>query len=228
LARNIDVDFVDESLEVLSISTPDLVLESSTFFFEPTDLVYKKLASGDEKELGSVAGSIASHIRIVPTPQVTYDWGVKMDLEVAGEFSISEVSKIIRIPFFYVGRQYCTGAILAHEMAHAFLTYRGIVLNDPGENEAFTDIASVYVGLGKLMLNGLFYVQNRYNGSVYSLGYLPLDLALYCYVKVCAGRGIPNDFAVRHLTPDVKQMIDNNWKNYCKNDSLGTWKRHGR
>ena len=111
----------------------------------------------------------------------------------AGQFAMTESSRIIRIPFFYIGKEHFTGTILAHEMTHAFLAYRGIILDDPEENETFTDIATIYIGLGKLMINGLFHGRNRHNGTVYSLGYLPHDLALYCYASVSASRDIPND-----------------------------------
>jgi len=52
-------------------------------------------------------------------------------------------------------------ATLAHEITHKFLHKNGISCgNTPShkyENEVLTDIASVYLGLGKLMLNGCEY-----------------------------------------------------------------------
>lgn len=46
------------------------------------------------------------------------------------------------------------GGILAHELTHHFLMTKGIGISNVDENERLTDLATVYIGLGNLTLNG--------------------------------------------------------------------------
>jgi len=57
-------------------------------------------------------------------------------------------------------------AIILHECAHAFLSLRGICLDDPHENECLTDAAAIYLGGARYILRGYF------ASSAYQLGYL--------------------------------------------------------
>lgn len=49
-----------------------------------------------------------------------------------------------------------TIAVICHEITHKYLFLNNIVLKDELENEILTDICTVYLGLGKLMINGSF------------------------------------------------------------------------
>jgi len=207
-----DRRWVDDRLTLLHRVAGDFRPNPQTFLFEPTESIYGKLESGKENDLESVTEAIARHIGIVPSPSPTYDWGIKMDLEVAGQFTLTSSSRTIKIPFFYVGKKYPLGAILAHEMTHAFLFYRGIILVDPDENEIFTDVATIFIGLGKLLLNGIVVEPGEYESQVYSLGYLPHQLVSYCYRRVNTARDIPNDVMMRNLVPMARRMMDVEWK----------------
>ena len=207
-----DRRWVDDKLTLLHRAVGDFRPNLQTFLFEPTESIYGKLESGKENDLESVTEAIARHIGIVPSPSSTYDWGIKMDLEVAGQFTLTSSSRSIRIPFFYVGKKYPLGAILAHEMTHAFLVYRGVILGDRDENEIFTDVTAIFIGLGKLLLNGIFVESGEYEGQVYSLGYLPHQLVSYCYGRVNTARGIPNDVMLMNLVSGARRMMDAEWE----------------
>lgn len=88
---------------------------------------------------------------------------------------------------------------LAHEISHKFLHLNklswGAGKNDQYHNEVLTDITAVFLGLGKLMLNG------RYSESVDTtalsttthtreIGYLNGDQLAFVYLLVCQMRGI--------------------------------------
>lgn len=45
-------------------------------------------------------------------------------------------------------------AVLAHEIAHKFLHRRGVILSNEQENEELTDLATIFMGFGRLSLNG--------------------------------------------------------------------------
>jgi hypothetical protein len=200
--------WIDEKLGFLDQAQKNFSINSKNFFFEPTESIYMKLESGDEYDLQSVANKIAKHIGIVPFPDVKYDWGLKMELDTAGKFSMTQSSRIIRIPFYYVGKKYSVGAILAHEITHAFLTYRGIIFSETRENEVFTDITSIYIGLGKLGLNGLIIATDDINNEIHSLGYLTPELFLYCFRIINEKKSIPNEIVLKNLNPTAKKIME--------------------
>jgi len=197
-------EWVDEKLEMLALKLSDFNVASvdlRKFFFEPTEDVYKKLASGYESDLQYVASSIATHLRIILVPTVKYDWGLKMEPEVAGQIRSAIYLPYIQIPFFYVGKKHSLGGILAHELTHALLYSRGISLEDSNENEPFTDLTAVFVGLGKLLLNGAL---DEGGG----LGYLSPDLIAYSIKKVCRLHAIDVQAALGNLTSEARGLVE--------------------
>jgi hypothetical protein len=177
--------WVDEHLEMLSLRLKDFKPQP---FYEPTEHIYERLESGDEHDLQFVASEISSYLGLNPVPKVIYDWGLKMEPDVAGQI-IPAVYEI-RIPFFYAGKRHAVGSILAHEMSHAFLFCQGIWLEKLDENELLTDLAAVFLGLGNLLRNGLIVASNELGADVYLIGYLSPDLIDYGYQKVNASRSI--------------------------------------
>lgn len=197
-------NWVDAKLEMLALKLSDFnvtSVDSRRFFFEPSQDAYKKLASGDETDLQYVASSIATHLRILSVPTVRYDWGLKMEPEVAGQIRSAVYLSYIQIPFFYVGKKYSLGGILAHELTHALLYSRGISLEDSKENELLTDLAAAFAGLGKLLLNG-----SLDEGG--GLGYLSLDLIAYCVKKLCHLYVIDMETALANLTSEARRLVE--------------------
>lgn len=192
-----DREWVDEKLSLLSMRLKNFRAGSSVFYFEPTEDVYQMLESGDENDLRKVAVEMGKHIGVIVAPTVTYDWGLKMEPTIAGRIKSASQMPLIQIPFFYVGKKYAVAGILSHEMTHALLYQNGIWLNDPDENEAFTDLTAVFVGLGKLLLNG-------YIGEDFVLGYLSPELIAYSYKKISTSRMINRDTAMKNLTTIAK------------------------
>ncbi len=208
-------EWIDKKLETLNATIGLFKLSPNEFFFEPTVDIYMKLGSGDEKDVQDIAVMISKHINIYTAPSVKYEWGLKMEPEVGAQIKLDESPFPIRIPFFFVGKKYATGSILAHEISHIFLLMRNIYLSDTEENEMLTDLTAVFIGLGKLLLNGLIVEteQNFCQGHV--LGYLPLNLIFYSYKKVNALHSISEDLARKNLLPDVINKIK--WQTKQKN-----------
>jgi hypothetical protein len=200
-------EWVDYRIEFLSAKLGPFRVNPTEFYFEPTEEVYERLASGEESDIQSVASEIGKHLAINNTPFVTYEWGLKMELEVAGQINTN--TGVIRIPFYFVGRKYALGTILAHEMTHSFLYSRGIRLDDVKLNEMFTDLAGVFVGLGKLYLNGIISDSNDCSTESITLCYLPPWLIGYCYNRVNELRSINAETSLRNLLPQAKRLINN-------------------
>jgi len=111
-------------------------------------------------------------------------------------------------------------AILAHEITHKVLHRFGIS-SPPGHSgeqaeEELTDIGTVFLGLGKLMLNGTDTRKVRFEESplgrtritqTYKCGYLGLTELAFVYRLVCAMRRIPSDRAERGLSGDALSEV---------------------
>ena len=90
--------WIDEKLKYLDQALKNFSTNSKYFFFEPTENIYSKLESENEDDLQDVTNKIAKHISIVPPPDAKFDWGLKMELETAGKFSMTRSSRVIQIP----------------------------------------------------------------------------------------------------------------------------------
>jgi hypothetical protein len=200
-----DKSWIDEKFRMLSARFGVFRPNPNDFYFEPTDTIYTRLESGDERDLQFVVNAISEHIDLSPTPFAVYEWGLKMNPEVAGQ--VRPKIHYIQIPFFYVGKKYATGAIIAHEITHAFLFSRRIWIADTQENEFLTDIATVFVGLGKLLLNGLITTANETVNESYKLSYLSEDMIFYCFDKVREYRAIDLILAQKNLVPNIKKKV---------------------
>ena len=201
--------WIDEKIKILDVKLCAFKPNNSDFFFEPTKHIYDKLDSGFDLDLQYVAREIAYHIGIDFIPNCKYEWGLKMELEVAGQISSSTSSHSIEIPFYYAGRKYAVGYIIAHEMTHAFLFSKGISLNDSKENEVFTDLTAIFIGLGKFLMNGVIVTNEKCDNEGLILGYLSPELITYCYNSVCEHRDIHNLVALKNLTPEAMKSVRN-------------------
>jgi len=200
----VNESWVKAHLELLTSEIKDCKAVLRHDSFEPTNAFYALLDDGGEGELQTVGADVAKYLDLIPSPILQYDWGIKMEPEMAGR--IKHGSYIIQIPFAYVGKKFALGCIIAHEMTHAFLFRRDIILNDPQENEMFTDLATIFLGLGKLVINGCISA-NPERRDLETLGYLPPDLLAFAYQKICSQRSISGEKMNSHLTAEAMELI---------------------
>lgn len=107
-------------------------------------------------------------------------------------------------------------AILSHEIMHRFLSLKGIRYQDTAENEMLTDIATIYTGLGKLVLNGV-YVEIKHtevradktitHTTTRRIGYLDYESFCFVYLLVNQMRGIKDTAMFGNLKPDAVSTI---------------------
>ncbi|MCM8812943.1 MAG: hypothetical protein NC924_03280 [Candidatus Omnitrophica bacterium] len=87
---------------------------------------------------------------------------------------------------------------LSHEIVHKYLQVHNIKIYDENKNERLTDIAAVYLGLGKLMLNGRECKKIKQENCIEEkkvtekviTGYLDRVTLAFSYKIVCAMRNI--------------------------------------
>jgi hypothetical protein len=123
--------------------------------FAPTHQFYESLASGEDRSLENSVDQISSHLQLRLPPSVTYEWGLKLSPQIAGQISLGGTRSHIQIPLFYAGRPDALGAILAHELTHEAIAQEQIKFASIEELEQMTDLSAIALGLGKLILNGM-------------------------------------------------------------------------
>jgi hypothetical protein len=103
----------------------------------------------------------------------------------------------------------CVPAVICHEVMHKVLYDAGLWLEDREENEELTDIACVYGGLGKVMLNGcksLGYDNKGYE-SIFTVGYVPRDELAFDYAVICQVRGVVQEQADAYLCEEAAYEV---------------------
>ena len=117
-------------------------------------------------------------------------------------------------------------ATLCHEVCHKWLHSHGIRLPVTIENEVLTDVTAVFLGFGKVMLNGCSVTNERHepvaNGTrtitkTMKSGYLDRDQFAFVYRLVCAMRSVSQSDSIQGLNPEAMQAVltcDNNLGHY--------------
>lgn len=109
-------------------------------------------------------------------------------------------------------------ATLCHEVCHKWLHVRGIRSSPEIDNEILTDITAVFLGFGKIMLNGCQTSRVRYDptpGSTQRFtetmraGYLDRGQLAFVYRLTCAMRSVPPAEYMAGLNTDSKEAIRN-------------------
>jgi hypothetical protein len=118
-------------------------------------------------------------------------------------------------------------ATLAHEITHAYLHTYNVSCEDELENEKLTDIAAVFLGLGKLMLNGAETQWNSYDTDPSSnqlqktthtlkCGYISRVEFVFVYWLICVLRGIPDSDYMKNLHSDIAAEVRGSYSHWAK------------
>jgi len=114
-------------------------------------------------------------------------------------------------------------ATLVHEITHKYLEINGISLPDEKRNEILTDTASVYLGFGKIMLNGCENYTVRHEKDwnsektiteTLTTGYLNRDHLAFVYKLVCTMRNISPKEYESQLSRDARQALEHSTRQY--------------
>jgi hypothetical protein len=196
------------------------------FFFEPTPGFYGFISQGTTDVLNKAMHMLANHIGYSHCP-IIEDWEgpinpiVTMDYDYA---STDEPPGLIKYNGPYRSRiQICItnkhspltiGAILAHELTHYYLFNKEISLPEENENERFTDLATIYLGLGKLTLNGYEPISWKINRSgkeityTYRFGYLTVNEMAVILYHFCKFRNISLEKAKENLSTKSQELLN--------------------
>jgi len=105
---------------------------------------------------------------------------------------------------------------LCHELCHKWLQINGIRSEPEADNEILTDVTTIFLGLGKIMLNGCIAAKETQettpigtrtiSGTIKS-GYLDREQLAFVYRLVCAMRRVPPSEYLSELHPDAVQAL---------------------
>jgi hypothetical protein len=181
------------------------------FLFEPTDAVYALLASSRTVDLQEFVHQLCEHIKLSPVPTVTYDWDLTIEGSTVGLANLDSIFPKISVRLSYTNRPRELGALLAHEVTHHYLHRASFRSTDRDENERLTDLAAVFLGFGKLMLNG---ADVRYDAKKKApikkpvkLGYLTMADLACAYDKVCCLNGVSTTEWTTHLSAEAVYYV---------------------
>ncbi len=134
------------------------------FFFDPTPGFYGFVSQGTTRCLNEAMRLLADHIESSSCP-IIEEWNGPENPLVTNEYEWTKDKtppgmirysgpnhSRVEIDIANKHSPFVMGAILAHELTHHFLDTKGIRHSDIEENERLTDLATVYVGLGKLIV----------------------------------------------------------------------------
>jgi hypothetical protein len=195
------------------------------FFFEPTPGFYGFISQDTTDVLNEAMHMLANHIGYSHCP-IIEDWKGPINPIVTMDYdytSNEEPPGLIRYNGPYRSKiQICItnkhsplimGAILAHELTHYYLFNKEISLPDENENERFTDLATVYLGLGKLTLNGYDTISWKINRKdkeinyTYRVGYLTVNEMAVILYHLCKFRNIPLEKAKENLSIKSQELL---------------------
>ncbi len=172
----------------------------------------------DAISLQKVAKAIADFIGltgftfVITTSKQKENTGGHIDLRDTRNFVFIEIDEsTMKFPNVVAG-------ILCHELCHKWLQVNGINCPTDIENEILTDITTVFLGLGKIMLNGCKGVNVKQgmtlNGTstttqTITSGYLDRDHLSLVYRLVCAMRKTPKSEYMQGLNSEATDSIRN-------------------
>jgi len=180
----------------------DSVLGGTQFpVFEQLDDFYRK--AQNQSRLNELLSDLCKHVGLnsVPEIEVVSDSDIPvLDLQSGSQYfnrTIHSAADIetsstrkakIRLGVTQLYRPRNVGRIIAHEITHDFMRFRRIKPSKDFENEMLTDLTAIYVGFGKLLLNGAVdqpveEITKPIHISKDSLPYLGQPLLCYAYYK---------------------------------------------
>ena len=209
------------------------------FYFDPTPGFYGFITQGSTPALNEAMRMLADHIIAPSSPRIE-EWDGPANPLTTWDHDWSEqkgppgmihydgpLRSRIKIAVTNKHTPHIMGAILAHELTHHFLANKRIGYPDETENERLTDFATVFLGLGKLTLNGYHPIQwsvprqDKVVTYTYQVGYLSAREIADVMCRVCAFRSIQ--------LPDVQANLTDNARGHlaAAQDAVAKHERQG-
>lgn len=217
--------YVEDLVEYVTLLERELGHKANYKILDPTPAL-----SSDCASIELLAFSISKFIGL---EEYKFEISIsKKEKNVAGSINLKHYGKTVQIE---ISEQVLEStdkilAILAHEITHKYLHKHNIYKlrnkrNEIIDDEILTDVASIYLGLGKLSLNGctnqkqqVIHKNNntRIITNFTNLGYLNHIQFCFVYDLICIMRKIPQTEIEKGLYPAVIERLLNTRGQYKK------------
>jgi len=110
-------------------------------------------------------------------------------------------------------------ATLSHEISHKYIHFNRLTFSNSYENEVFTDLTSVFLGFGKLMLNGVEITEKSTSGNIEKtytkkVGYLNREQLAFIYLTINYLNSVSRLSFYSNLRKDVIKAVKKVEKKY--------------
>ena len=189
---------------------------STMCFYVPTCTVF----TGDEGVINAQkeASQMLKHVGLTHhIPLITF---TKTESSVGGNIELDyDETVFININENYRPYPDMVMAVMAHEICHKVLFVNGLYFSEKSkglENELLTDLATVYVGFGKLSLNGCYWEHQHEAGQMIithtkTLGYISLQTFATAYSIVCSVFDVPKSDRLKGLDDHAFNEVIADW-----------------
>lgn len=204
----------DEILSKLAL-IEEYVKRTNYVFYEPSDTFDSNNTISVQKEAKKMMdfAGFDDYISVI-----TY---VDFYGKTGGNIELNDDKEVfIEINKQYKGNDDKTLAVLAHEICHKVLFAKGLYRPITIENEILVDLATVYLGFGKLSLNGCYnreverdidFQDGKLNINTTThketVGYLSLAQFAIAYCMVCACNGVKKADKMRGLSRFASKQV---------------------
>ncbi|MGD2094112.1 MAG: hypothetical protein PVH77_03795 [Phycisphaerales bacterium] len=168
---------------------------------------------GAAKEIADFLG-LSQYTFLITATKQKLDTAGNIELKYSGNDVFVEISEDVQ------GFEDAVIATLAHELTHKYMQVNGISLGtntvQKYENEVLTDITTIFLGLGKFLLNGCNNERTytEYRGAdkyevtkTMKVGYLTQRQMAFVYRLVCSMRGISKEDMLSNLDLEAKDAV---------------------
>jgi len=231
-------DWVTKTLTKLERTWPSWIVSKGCL--NPTETLYGQFA--DHKRIPAAVSSLCEHVGLhcTATIDIAHDSNITaFDFITGQQFhtktidaaadvrSASLITMKIRIAVRQLGSPRKLARILAHEATHHILKVANNHAESDLESEMFTDVAAVFLGFGKLMLNGATeespdITSVPLTDGDESLPYLGYPLIAFSYFVWSKNRGLDMEHSLSHLDGPCVQFLRSFEHYHLRTPSLWT------
>lgn len=206
--------------------------KGNKFYFEPTEEFYNSISKQDFNVINKVIHKMSQFVECKIEPHFggwinSTGFIIKEDNIVSSEpdkrAGYIETKNIYDSKIYFKTKYFSEpcilGAILAHEITHHVLYERRLLYKDKDENEKLTDIAAVFFGLGKLLLNG-------YSKEKYKIGYVSYEKLVDTNIEVCKLRSIDISKLKKNLNNRAAIAVNKSYSYYKRRERINQFKEN--
>lgn len=223
--KNIDDREIKEMVDLLHAKLPKKPTEKNYQLTKQKLLLDVPMNASLQEKLQVVANNMCQHLRISKPIRILTLANIP-----AGKFEQMDGINTIFINSDLANQSFNQKlAILAHEIAHYYLmTTHRIYFSETNKNEFLTEVCTIYIGFGFLLLEGYQIESNNNNNTFAKVGYISEDVVFDTIIKTAFIRKQNPNWIIKNLSFPLSLMaryklhpLVKDYKKHMKNQKAG-------